>query len=238
MEENNDMSPPKFLVKGRMRFFLLFLMWILEIQLVLEQLSQLPKRLIDQISKIDVAIIIAVFTALSYVLSYAYLSAFYDYYHLPSMFIELNITNIVLPALISILGLIMATMFMYSLLFYIAPTFFTNGAFHFYFSIFVAFFIIYFGASTLQGQLNAEKKQDYLVIKQDEGDFAAVTNYKDSIIIAPVDIKKATLKAQYKAVEIKELKESEMVHFKNGLQIEDVISNKDLDKKRKWMVTQ
>lgn len=72
------------------------------------------------------------------------------------------------------------------------------------------------------GKFMAKIKKDYLVIKQEEDLFVAVTTYKDSIIIAPLALEKESMTPNYKAVEVKKLKNAEMVYFENGLKVDDI----------------
>ncbi|MFB5936448.1 hypothetical protein ACE8FZ_24670 [Peribacillus frigoritolerans] len=94
-----------------------------------------------------------------------------------------------------------------------------------YFVIVIALMTV---ASTLLGDYTASHTEEYLVIKQKEHLFVAVTSYKDSLIIAPLDLEKESITPTFKAIEMKELKDAETIHFENGLKVEDVRNSKDL----------
>lgn len=78
------------------------------------------------------------------------------------------------------------------------------------------------------GNASAAGKDEYMVIHQDKDLFVVVTSYKDSMIMAPLNLKKESITPKFKAIEMKELKDAEIIYFENGLKVEDVRNSKDL----------
>lgn len=191
-----------------------------------------------KLSKIDTAIVILILTAVSYGIAYAYQRGYKSYYGLPSMFIELNIDTI--TPIVCAVYLIFILLFM---LFYVAwekrlvllkllkikPRSLPNpkNSLELVIAILALFVPLSFYLYTF-GQYGAELETDYMIIRQEERLFVAVTSYKDSIIIAPLDLEKESITPKFKVMEMKEIKDTEMIRFENGLKVEDVRNSKDL----------
>jgi hypothetical protein len=196
--------------------------------------------------KPDPAITILVLTAFGYGITYVYETGYKSYYKLPAMFIDLSI-NSMTPTL-SLIFIIFAFIYaiwiwlklMYSLFSEDIPlrffkftnsTFFKLGRNNIkMLSVIWTFFFmtVFFNFTDNFGESAASNQTDYMVIKQEEKLFVAVTSYKDSLIIAPLDLEKEAITPTFKAIEMKDLKDAETIHFKNGLKVEDVKNSKDL----------
>lgn len=208
--------------------------------------------------KIDSAITIAILTAFSYGIAYLYQFNYKGYYNLPAMFkTELNINTMTPPLFIAfiIFTIIFGVWTYLKITFlvlsedskkkFLQSNFFLEGLvslqdlqdlkiysnktknlwFVLYFLIFISLFA--FGTIKL-GEYNASERKDYMVIKQKEHLFVAITSYQDSLILAPLDLEKESMTPKFKTIEIKELKDAEMIRFENGLKVEDVKNSKDL----------
>lgn len=212
----------------------------------------------DKLFKIDSAITLVILTAFSYGVAYLYQFNYKGYYNLPDMFkTELNI-NTMTPTLFfafifftiiywawtylklafSIMSVIPEDSnpfkkFLHAN--FISPALQELEVIYskktmnlwlvFYFFIFI--FLLAFSTSKLGGYA-ASLKTDYMVIKQKQHLFVAVTSYKDLIIIAPLDLEKESMTPKFKAIEMKELKDGEMVYFENGLKVEYMKNSKGL----------
>ncbi|KZR57850.1 hypothetical protein [Bacillus badius] len=143
----------------------------------------------EELSKIDAALLIGISTALGYGLSYVYEFNYQAYYYLPSIFVDLTINTVT-----------RATFLMFMIVFMIIWVFY-----HFGYKWFSGFFILikevlniyiiigfivillFLGATFLGGK-TASIKEQYMVIEQKEELYVAVTQYKDSVVIAPLGV--------------------------------------------------
>jgi hypothetical protein len=203
----------------------------------------------NRLSKIDSTIIIAILTVLLYGIACAYQVSYKGYYKLPAMFIELNI-NTITPTLMTVfiyfasicaLGYAMKFFFLAFLTTFIPSRFidkFTQSEFikfmrptinemlPFLLSLLLVFMFL---GAIYKGDEEASGKKEYMVIKQTDGLYVEVSSYKDLIVIAPLDLKKESMVPKFKTIEMKELKDGEMVYFENGLKVEEMRNSKDLN---------
>lgn len=201
-----------------------------------------------KLTKIDAGIVILILPAISYGLAYFFISGYIKYYKLPGMFIDLNVNTITPILFLSfLLSLIVYVLWesIFSLfklvplkikkLFRLRPSVTPLEKSLDYiiplFLLLISVFLLKDFISYL-GKLDASLEDEFVVIKQKEHQeeklFVGVTFYKDSIIIAPLNLEKESITPKFKAIEMKELKDAEMVHFENGLKVEDMKSSKDL----------
>lgn len=180
----------------------------------------------DKNKPIDTGIIIIILTAASYALAYAYQVTYMRFYHLPHTFVEMNLTNMIVP-----LSVTFCLLFFFCLLIYIIVRLFSvkfsDLGFSFYF-IFAGILGAAFTIGLLHAKVAGNAREEYMVITEKEHLFVVITSYKDSIIIAPLDLEKESITPKFKAIETKELKDAETIHFENGLKVEDVRNSKDL----------
>lgn len=184
----------------------------------------------SKLSKVDASIIIIILTAYSYATAYNYQKSFNDYYHLPSIFIDLNISTMIGPLLTSFTYILSWCI----LGFFVFPIFLGDfmADFKEEFQSLIVIIAVIIGMAWLlfnagyTGEFKAGVKTDYPVIRQEEKQeeklFIVVASYKDSIIIAPLDLEKESMTPKFKVMEMKELKDVEMVYFKMGLHVEDI----------------
>ncbi|MCK2018846.1 hypothetical protein [Peribacillus frigoritolerans] len=179
----------------------------------------------SKLSKIDASLIIIILTAYSYALAYSYQKSFNDYYHLPPIFIDVNITTMIGPLLISFVYSL--SLFIYGFILYpILEILIADLRKKFQSLIMISAVLLGMGLSLFvvgnAGEFKADVKTDYPVIRQEEKLFIVVASYKDSIIIAPLDLEKESMTPKFIVMEMKELKDVEMVYFKKGLHVEDI----------------
>ena len=182
--------------------------------------------------KMDVTLLIVLLTALAYGATYIYERTYQAYYQLPTEFIDLNINTLTgslfFIILVVAMNLIIAT-FLTSLILKLEAPFFENIPVGFL--IFVCLLII--AAATFGGHIVALKKEEYMVVKQKEELFVVVTSYKDNLVIAPLDIKKETMKPKFQIIEMKDAKDTEVINFENGIKVDKLKSSKELKKEIK-----
>ncbi|WHX59889.1 hypothetical protein [Peribacillus frigoritolerans] len=182
-------------------------------------------------SKIDVTLIIVFLTGIAYVLAYTFEFSYQNYYHLPKMFIDLNINTMThsLFVIISILGLMCFVSFSITDFFLkSSPTWGSIPPF-----AVVAYSLIALAIATLGGSFFASNKEEYFVLKQNKELFIVVTPYKDNLVIAPLDIETDTMTPKFQVIEMKAIKDTEVIKFKEGLNIEDLKSSKNLKEEQK-----
>ncbi|MGG3448612.1 hypothetical protein ABER98_01625 [Domibacillus aminovorans] len=186
----------------------------------------------EHFSKLDAALILAILAACSYALVYQLHVGYLGYYGLGSPFIELNISTMT-PALLIVLIvfsiIILIANIIWNILFskmkhnskvtksHSKISFETKSML----TLLISFVII---QSTMEitsglGKSMAESRSDYFVINQDNRLYVDLVYYKDLIVIAPVDIKSATVSPNYKVIEMKSLKNAEAVEFIDGLKL-------------------
>lgn len=201
-----------------------------------------------KLSKIDAGIVILILPAISYGMAYLFIRGHIKYYKLPGMFIDLNV-NTITPILFvffllslivfvlwgSIFSLLKIVPIKIKKLFRMRPSVTPlEKSLDFIFSLFFFVFLVFLLIEGIEdlGKFDASLEKEFMVIKQKEHQeeklFVGVTFYKDSIIIAPLNLEKESITPKFKAIELKELKDAEMVHFENGLKIEDIKNSKDL----------
>ncbi|SIR38274.1 hypothetical protein SAMN05878482_103489 [Peribacillus simplex] len=197
----------------------------------------------------DPAIIILTLTVVSYGITYIYETGYKSYYKLPAMFIDLSINSMTstLTATFFVFISIYASWnflkFMHSEVSKEVPSYIllTNSTFikgvrtgitdniKLLNLIVICFCLPFIANSTGRlGEYAASEETEYMVIKQSGLLYVAVTSYKDSLIIAPLNLEKESMTPKFKAIEMKELKDTETIHFENGLKVEDVRNSKDL----------
>lgn len=184
----------------------------------------------DKNKPIDTGIMILILTAASYLLAYIYQVTYMGFYHLPSTFVEMNLTNMMIPLWVTFCLLALVCFVVYILLFimlWLSSVKFSDLGISVYF-IFAATLGAAFTVGILHAKVAGEATDEYMVIKEKEHLFVVITTYKDSIIIAPLDLEKESITPKFKAIETKELKDAETIHFENGLKVEDVRNSKDL----------
>ncbi|MFJ5750439.1 hypothetical protein ACIP97_17970 [Peribacillus frigoritolerans] len=184
----------------------------------------------NKLSKIDASIIVIALTVISYGIAFTFQNASKKYYHLPSMYTEITIDTMITP-----LTIIFTILFFILWVGYVSVKIFFSELpsyslkykqfSRFLFGLVVICVIL--GIDKL-GETMTAKKEDYMVIRQEEKLFVAVTSYKDSIILAPLDLEKESITPKFKAIEMKELKNAEMIRFENGLKVEDIKNSKDI----------
>ena len=182
--------------------------------------------------KIDIALIIVFLTGLAYGTTYIYQRSFQSYYELPTMFIDLNINTLTGSLFFIILGV---TIFLILLSFITTLILKLKGPFFVDIPLWV---LIYFSGAIIvgavvSGHVVAKKTQDYMIVKQKEGLFVVVTTYKDNLVIAPLDIKKETVKPKFQTIEMKDAKDTEVIHFEDGIKVDKLKSSKELKKETK-----
>ncbi|MFF2500174.1 hypothetical protein [Peribacillus sp. NPDC058075] len=190
----------------------------------------------------DPAITILILTVVSYGLVYVYQRGYKSYYKLPETFIEID-TNTMTSYLFSafVLFILLAatwewTKVAYFLLVRLRPIerFVQSEYINAFrrvstpFAVFITVIILMIAASSVLGQYTASNTEEYMVIKEKEHLFVVITSYKDSLIIAPLDLEKESITPTFKAIETKELKDAETIHFENGLKVKDMRNSKDL----------
>ncbi|ULM97928.1 hypothetical protein L8956_04140 [Peribacillus frigoritolerans] len=189
--------------------------------------------------KIDSTITIAILTAFSYGVAYIYQLSYKSYYKLPTMSIELNI-NTMTPILVGAFFLSIVIYIIWNQMkFYYSvnpPKF--QGIYYIHLGIGLSFikeywkpfnltiytiimFLICLGALII-GEFMASIKKEYMVIHQKENLYVEVSSFKDLIIIAPLNIETNSITPKFKTIEMKELKDIEIVRFESGLKVEDM----------------
>ena len=196
-----------------------------------------------KLSKIDAGIVIVILSAISYGVAYIFMRGHINYYKLPGMFIDLNVNTITPILLVSFLIFLIVYVLIFSLLklvpfkklFRMLPSVTPlekSLGFIILLSLSVIVVIKLIDLISYFGERDASLEKEFMVIKQKEHQeeklFVGVTFYKDSIIIAPLNLEKESITPKFKAVEMKELKDAEMIYFENGLKVEDVRNSKDL----------
>ncbi|MCG0050207.1 hypothetical protein [Priestia aryabhattai] len=134
--------------------------------------------------KIDVALLIVFLTGLAYGTTYIYQFFFLHYYHLPAMFIDLN-TNILTGTLFPLILLITAILMYIGFIMVIVKgkgSFFESKKL---WTIPLGACFIALGGAWIVGGTYPEKKEEYMVIKQNKELFVVITSYKDNLVIAP-----------------------------------------------------
>lgn len=92
--------------------------------------------------------------------------------------------------------------------------------------VFTAFIVASGAASftSLYGSNKAEMEKGYTIIKQNNKDYVVIDNHEDNYILAPVNIKKATIKKEFIIIEGKSEFSKPIVfkhyNFKKGLKVE------------------
>ncbi|MGR6342649.1 hypothetical protein ACU5CE_33460 [Priestia megaterium] len=181
---------------------------------------------------IDMTLIIVFLTGLAYGTTYIYQRIFQAYYKLPTMFIDLNINTLTGTLFFIILGLtliLIVSSFLTNLILKNDSTFFEDIPLWVLLSL--SLFAV-FGA-IVGGHEVAEKKENYMVVKQNKEFFAVVTTYKDNLVLAPLDIKKESIKPKFHTIEMKDAKNAEVIHFEDGIKVDKLKSSKELKKEIK-----
>ena len=83
------------------------------------------------------------------------------------------------------------------------------------------------------GNIVAEEKENYTVVKQNKELFAVVTTYKDNLVLAPLDMKKESIKPEFHTIEMKDTKNIEVIHFEDGIKVDKLKNSKELKKEIK-----
>ncbi|MBD8115019.1 hypothetical protein [Priestia megaterium] len=182
--------------------------------------------------KIDVALLIVFLTGLAYGTTYIYQYAFLHHYKLPAMFIDLN-TNILTGTLFPLILLILAILMYIAYIMLIIKgkgSFFKSENLWTFLLLFCL--MAPFGAFMV-GASYAEKKEEYIVIKQNKELFVVLTAYKDNFVIAPLDIKKETIKSKFQTIEMKSAKDSEIIKFEHRIKVDKLRNSKELKKEIK-----
>ncbi|MCI2257234.1 hypothetical protein L2D08_23260 [Domibacillus sp. PGB-M46] len=92
-------------------------------------------------------------------------------------------------------------------------------------ALIAALFVIVFKVGTYV----ASEKSEYMIINQETGDpYVAVAYFKDLVVVARLDVENESITPNFKTIELKELKDTEIVYFENGLKVEKVKSSQDL----------
>ena len=180
----------------------------------------------------DTGFIILVLTAASYGLAYVYQVSYMGFYHLSPTFVDMNITSMVRPLLFTFCVLSLFCYLIYVI--YLIIVWRTSIKFSDLKKVNVVLLIgTIIGGSLVSmimfGEFKASYSKEYTVIQQENHFFVAITSYKDSLIIAPLDLEKESITPKFKTIEMKELKDAETIHFENGLKVEDVRNSKDLN---------
>jgi hypothetical protein len=180
----------------------------------------------EGLSKIDAALLITLLIGVSYGISYVFEWSYQGYYQLPSMFIDLNINTITKSLFLTLLLVGFIWILSHSLTGIIIKT---DSLFGDIPPWAILFFIVLalYGAMFL-GNFCASIKEEYMVIKQNKELFVVVTTYKDNLVIAPLDIKTETITPEFKLIEMKDMKNTEIIRFEDGLKVKDLKSSKDL----------
>jgi len=182
--------------------------------------------------KIDMALIIVFLTGLAYASAYAYELSYQKYYQLPTVFIDLNATtltsSLLLVAMIAMMVFIIST-FVTSLFIKPSDSFFENIPMPVFLvgSVFILLFALFIGDTI------ASQKEKYMVLKQKEELFVVVLAYKDNLVIAPLDIKRDTIKPKFQTIEMKDAKDTEVINFEHGIKVDKARSSKELKKEMK-----
>lgn len=179
--------------------------------------------------KLDVALVIVFLTGIAYVTAYVYEFSYQAYYGLPRVFVDLNINN--MTSSLMMIGSIVCFLF-------VIINFILNIVMEKSISIFnnmsilvlimLTTLLIYL--ATFLGTFFASHKEQYMVVKEKKELFVVVTTHKDNLVIAPLDIKKETIKSKFKAIEMKDADETEVIKFKNGIKVDKLKSSNEFKK--------
>ncbi|KRF46331.1 hypothetical protein ASG98_17290 [Bacillus sp. Soil531] len=195
----------------------------------------------EALNKLDAAIMIATLTALSYGLAYVYQLSYNLYFHLPSIFIELNIISITKVAVVLFFILFFSWFIFYGAYKQVLNELPVSHEILGYglaeikkrvnitLIVIAIVLIVPSVVAAIFGIMSASLKTDYMVIREGKNLFAVISSYKDSAVIAPLDIHKESVAPKFKLIEFKDLKNTEMVKFKDGLKVDEVRSSKELD---------
>ncbi|GAB1799080.1 hypothetical protein [Priestia megaterium] len=179
--------------------------------------------------KLDVALIIVFLTGIAYVLAYVYEFSYQAYYGLPRVFIDLNITTI--TSSLMMIGAILS--FLFGIINFVLALFTVKSTSIFNnmsILILMALTALLICLATFLGSFFASHKEQYMVVKEKKELFVVVTTYKDNLVIAPLDIKKETIKPKFKAIEMKDADETEVINFKNGIKVDKLKSSNEFKK--------
>ncbi|MFE4430435.1 hypothetical protein ACFRH9_25955 [Peribacillus butanolivorans] len=173
----------------------------------------------EQLSKLDATIYIMVLTAVSYGIAYSYLISFYNYYNLPSMFIDINLNTIVKPLLMSFTSLFILGAIINYLYKYLSKILsMLNGSLTW---IVIGLIIIYsFVIAGKIGEYSASMRSNYTVLKHDSKLYITVSSYKDSIIIAPYNNNNQSISPKFTSIDISDLNNAETIQFPKGLKVQ------------------
>ncbi|UII58155.1 hypothetical protein LS684_21280 (plasmid) [Cytobacillus spongiae] len=188
----------------------------------------------EGITKIDAALLIAIASGVGYGVVYIYELNFLSYYYLPDMYIDFNLKTIVRP--------LMLIVFLFSLVLLI-DSFYNNKykpmpqrileyigiKVNIYFILGITIFSLAILAGYI-GDSNASSKKEYQVIRKEDGLYLAVYKYNESLIIAPVDVKKGIILPNYQLVKISSIKNSEIVRFEEGIDVKKIKNNTEFEK--------
>lgn len=206
----------------------------------------------------NATIIVTVLPAVCYAIAFIFISIYQGYYDLPSgMFLTLNINTVtpivvvVFTYIIIILTVIVALSVLISFVLWLLNRIpsrlinkFAQKISESYkndykkllqldlksFIVYLAFFL--FG-SIFFSEYWVNSVKDYLVIHQKDGYYAELFSYNDSMVIAPINLRTDTMTPKFTVIDIKDLKNDEMVHFKNGLKVAKERDSQDLIKQDK-----
>ncbi|WP_249659392.1 hypothetical protein [Lysinibacillus fusiformis] len=180
--------------------------------------------------KIDIALLIVLFTGVVYGTAYIFEYNYHDYYRLPVEFIDLNITTITG----TLLPILLVAGALFSLGNYIVYFFFNkieNPPLMLQFIILIGVSSILLFAGFIMGGNRASTKEEYMILKHEEELFVVVTSYSDNLIIAPLDINTETISPEFQAIEIKSMKETQIITFEGGLKVKEIKSSKEFKEK-------
>lgn len=173
--------------------------------------------------KIDITLLIVLLTGVAYAIAYTFEFSYQDYYKLPRVFIDLNITTLTRSLFVTLLGACL----IFLLLNIITITKIKLSIKDISVIILMLFIILLIAGALIMGKLSASQKEEYMVLKKNKELFVVVTSYSGNLIIAPLDIKTETMSPEFQAVEITSMKDTQIITFKNGLKVKELKSSKE-----------
>lgn len=175
--------------------------------------------------KLDIALLIVLLTGIAYATAYLFEFSYQAYYKLPIVFIDLNINTLTRSLLFTLLAagiVFLISNFITSIIIKDESPITDIPVLVFMiiigFLLVSAFFLGYFFAST---------KEEYMVLKQNDDLFVVVTSHSGNLIIAPLNIKTETMSPEFQAIEIKSMKDTQIITFEKGLKVKELKSSKE-----------
>ncbi|WP_274307513.1 hypothetical protein [Solibacillus daqui] len=164
-------------------------------------------------------------------MAFFYEYSYQGYYKLPIVFIDLNITTLTRSLSYTLLAALVIFSILNTIVYFISFKLKIDTLWKRVTILVFLISILIFGAFKL-GEFKASTKEEYMILKLKEELFVVVTSYSGNLIIAPLDIKTETMSPEFQAIEIKSMKDTQIITFENGLNVKELKSSKELKKEQ------